>query len=140
MPATQPHHVVIGASAAGVSAALAMRASGFQGRISLIDASPHLPYERPPLSKTFSGGLRPIVGEQAYADNDVELRLGVRVTGLAAGTRTVIAAAYPVADTATAVLMPELHRGLLAGVPAGRALATASASTGVHGFVCLGAD
>jgi hypothetical protein len=64
--------------------------------------------------------------------------LGPAAALLAGGTRTVIAAVNPVADTAAAALMPVLHRHLLAGRPPGQALATAAAETGVHGFVCLG--
>ena len=84
------HHVVIGASAAGVSAAMAMRSSGFEGRITLVDASSHLPYERPPLSKTFPVTLRPIVSEQTYADHGVELRRGARVVELDPAARAVV--------------------------------------------------
>jgi CHAT domain-containing protein len=64
--------------------------------------------------------------------------LGAAAALLAGGTRTVIAAVNPVADTATAELMPVLHRQLLDGRPAGQALARAAADTDVHGFVCLG--
>ncbi|MGE4372498.1 MAG: 3-phenylpropionate/cinnamic acid dioxygenase ferredoxin--NAD(+) reductase subunit [Xanthobacter sp.] len=46
-----PVHVVVGAGQAGAAAAVAMREAGFQGRIILVGAEPHLPYERPPLSK-----------------------------------------------------------------------------------------
>jgi 3-phenylpropionate/trans-cinnamate dioxygenase ferredoxin reductase subunit len=42
---------IIGAGHAGTAAAAAMRAAGFAGRIVLIGDDPHLPYERPPLSK-----------------------------------------------------------------------------------------
>jgi 3-phenylpropionate/trans-cinnamate dioxygenase ferredoxin reductase component len=69
-----------------------MRTSGFEGRITLLDASTHLPYERPPLSKTFPVSLRPIVSEQAYADHSIELRRGARVTELDAGARAVVLA------------------------------------------------
>ena len=89
-PRAGAHHVVIGASAAGVSAAVAMRTSGFEGRITLLDASAYLPYERPPLSKTFPVTLRPIVSEQAYADHGIELRRGARVAELDAVTRAVV--------------------------------------------------
>ena len=90
MPRADAHHVVIGASAAGVSAAVAMRMSGFGGRITLLDASAHLPYERPPLSKTFPVSLRPIVSEQTYADHGIELRRGARVTRLDVPARAVV--------------------------------------------------
>lgn len=43
--------VVVGASLAGLRAVEAVRADGFTGPITLIGAEPHLPYDRPPLSK-----------------------------------------------------------------------------------------
>ncbi|MGC8474844.1 MAG: NAD(P)/FAD-dependent oxidoreductase [Acetobacteraceae bacterium] len=46
-------HVILGAGQAGAWAAVAMRRAGFAGRIVLIGAEPHLPYERPPLSKAW---------------------------------------------------------------------------------------
>lgn len=44
---------IIGASAAGVAAALALRKADFRGTITLYDRDPNLPYERPPLSKAW---------------------------------------------------------------------------------------
>ncbi|MGW4728133.1 NAD(P)/FAD-dependent oxidoreductase [Streptomyces shenzhenensis] len=79
-----PHHVVIGGSAAGVAAALSMRASGFQGRISIIDAGTDEPYERPPLSKTFEDltAPRPIIPAGTYAQHGIDLILGTQVVKL----------------------------------------------------------
>ncbi|MFQ6186462.1 NAD(P)/FAD-dependent oxidoreductase [Sinorhizobium meliloti] len=45
------HIVIIGAGECGARAAFALRQKGFDGEITLIGAEPHLPYERPPLSK-----------------------------------------------------------------------------------------
>ena len=45
--------VVVGASLAGLRAVEAARKAGFEGKIVLIGAEPHLPYDRPPLSKEF---------------------------------------------------------------------------------------
>ncbi|MDX0321072.1 ferredoxin reductase [Sinorhizobium meliloti] len=45
------HIVIIGAGECGARAAFALREKGFGGEIMLIGAEPHLPYERPPLSK-----------------------------------------------------------------------------------------
>jgi 3-phenylpropionate/trans-cinnamate dioxygenase ferredoxin reductase subunit len=44
--------VIIGAGECGAAAALTLRASGYAGPVTLIGDEPHLPYERPPLSKT----------------------------------------------------------------------------------------
>jgi 3-phenylpropionate/trans-cinnamate dioxygenase ferredoxin reductase subunit len=43
--------VVVGAGLAGANAVEELRAQGYGGDITLIGAEPHLPYERPPLSK-----------------------------------------------------------------------------------------
>jgi len=51
--------VVVGASLAGLRAVEAARKTGFEGTITLIGAEPHLPYDRPPLSKEFLGASEP---------------------------------------------------------------------------------
>jgi 3-phenylpropionate/trans-cinnamate dioxygenase ferredoxin reductase subunit len=43
--------VIIGAGECGGRAALALREAGYDGPVTLIGDEPHLPYERPPLSK-----------------------------------------------------------------------------------------
>ncbi|MGW5685913.1 NAD(P)/FAD-dependent oxidoreductase [Nonomuraea sp. NPDC003754] len=48
--------LIVGASAAGLSTAEALRRHGHQGRLTLLDAEPHLPYDRPPLSKQVLAG------------------------------------------------------------------------------------
>lgn len=78
------HIVIIGAGHAGGSAAIALRAAGFAGDVTLIGAEASPPYERPPLSKELLAGavavektyLRPA---EWYADNAVDLRLNTRV-------------------------------------------------------------
>jgi 3-phenylpropionate/trans-cinnamate dioxygenase ferredoxin reductase subunit len=80
-------YLVAGASLAGATAAEALRAAGFDGRVVLIGAENELPYERPPLSK---GYLQGTAGRETiyihtpewYADQDVDLRLGAAVTGI----------------------------------------------------------
>ena len=48
----QPEHVlVVGAGLGGLRTVEQLRATGHQGRISLVGAEPHAPYDRPPLSK-----------------------------------------------------------------------------------------
>jgi 3-phenylpropionate/trans-cinnamate dioxygenase ferredoxin reductase subunit len=44
--------VIVGAGECGTRAAFALRESGYAGPVTLIGSEPHLPYERPPLSKT----------------------------------------------------------------------------------------
>ena len=57
-----PPLVIVGAGHAGGRAAQALQHAGFDGPVRLVGAEPHLPYERPPLSK----GV--LVGDQQPAD------------------------------------------------------------------------
>ncbi len=50
--------VVVGASLAGLRAVEALRRLGYEGRLSLVGAESHLPYDRPPLSKAVLAGDR----------------------------------------------------------------------------------
>lgn len=81
------HIVIIGAGQAAASCIARLRSEGFDGQITLIGAEPHLPYQRPPLSKAYLLGEMPLDRltlrpEAWYGDNDVTLRIGVRATGL----------------------------------------------------------
>ncbi len=57
--------VIVGAGECGARAAFALREQGYDGSITLIGAEPHLPYERPPLSKD---GLKEQVQPKYVAD------------------------------------------------------------------------
>jgi 3-phenylpropionate/trans-cinnamate dioxygenase ferredoxin reductase subunit len=87
---------MIGASAAGVSAAMASRQAGFTGEIVVVSAEPHPPYERPPLSKRLvdvddvESALSPIVPVDQLRSNQVELRLGLRAQSIDPSTGTVL--------------------------------------------------
>ncbi|MDE1180052.1 FAD-dependent oxidoreductase [Paraburkholderia sp.] len=48
--------VIVGAGQAGVQAASALRAEGYGGTIDLLGNEPCLPYQRPPLSKSYLSG------------------------------------------------------------------------------------
>jgi NADPH-dependent 2,4-dienoyl-CoA reductase/sulfur reductase-like enzyme len=48
--------VVVGASLAGLRAVEALRTGGFEGSITVIGDEPHVPYDRPPLSKRLLSG------------------------------------------------------------------------------------
>ncbi|MCZ2523223.1 NAD(P)/FAD-dependent oxidoreductase [Streptomyces sp. HB2AG] len=50
------HIVVVGASLGGTRTAQALRERGFDGRLTLVGDEPHLPYDRPPLSKQLLAG------------------------------------------------------------------------------------
>lgn len=77
--------VVVGGGLAGSRTVEALRAGGYAGRLALVAAEPHLPYDRPPLSKTvLSGAVDDTILPVAYADLEVEL-LHRRATGLGDG-------------------------------------------------------
>jgi 3-phenylpropionate/trans-cinnamate dioxygenase ferredoxin reductase subunit len=91
MPATT--YVVVGASLAGLRAVEELRRLGFDGRIVVIGAEPHLPYDRPPLSKELlAGETQPddiSLRRQPYDDLDAEWWLGRRAEGLDPAGRVV---------------------------------------------------
>lgn len=79
--------VVVGASLAGLRAVETLRTGGFDGRVTLIGDEPHLPYDRPPLSKRLlSGEWEPDRVLLRKPDDmnslDVEWRRGVAATAL----------------------------------------------------------
>lgn len=53
---TDTSFVIVGGGLAGAKAAEALREQGHDGRLTLIGAERHLPYERPPLSKGYLAG------------------------------------------------------------------------------------
>jgi len=76
---------VVGASLAGVSTVRALRAQGFDGRITVVGAEPHAPYDRPPLSKVFlTAPDEPSPDPLVRDDEDlgVEWHLGARAVAL----------------------------------------------------------
>ncbi len=91
----QETFVVVGAGQAGGRAVEAMRVEGFDGRIVLVGAESHVPYERPPLSKRLliSDDEEPartyLHDEAFYREKDIELRLGVHVTRIDRDARRV---------------------------------------------------
>jgi 3-phenylpropionate/trans-cinnamate dioxygenase ferredoxin reductase subunit len=79
--------LVVGASQAGVQLAISLREAGDTAPITLVGAEPHLPYQRPPLSKAFLMGKADPAGlafraPKFYADRGIELVTGERVTEL----------------------------------------------------------
>jgi 3-phenylpropionate/trans-cinnamate dioxygenase ferredoxin reductase subunit len=86
--------LIVGAGHAGGTLAAKLRVFGYTGRICLIGAEPHLPYQRPPLSKAWLKGtadikeleLRP---SAFYNDKEIELTLGTTVSEIDRAGRTV---------------------------------------------------
>ncbi|WP_336209052.1 NAD(P)/FAD-dependent oxidoreductase [Nonomuraea sp. LPB2021202275-12-8] len=80
------HVVVVGAGLAGVRSVEALRARGFDGRITLIGEERHRPYDRPPLSKAVLLGD----SDSSFVDSDlsamgIDFRPGVSAKALRAG-------------------------------------------------------
>ncbi|MEV4098734.1 FAD-dependent oxidoreductase [Nonomuraea sp. NPDC049649] len=86
--------VVVGASLAAVHAIDALREHGFEGEIALVGAEPHLPYDRPPLSKEAlqhgpdTTGLL-LRSPEWYVERGVDLHLGRAAAALDPGARVV---------------------------------------------------
>ena len=118
--------VIIGAGHAGVQAAASLREYGWDGRVLLVNDEDRLPYERPPLSKTFDGenaivNLRP---QNFYDDKNIELVMGSAATALDAQAKTVTLAdgqvlAYDICIAATgssALMVPPFTESALPGI------------------------
>ena len=87
MSRTRRAVTVVGASLAGLNAAEALRREGFDGPVTLIGAEPHLPYDRPPLSKqVLAGEWEPerasLTDSEELESDGIEVRLGLRATAL----------------------------------------------------------
>jgi anthranilate 1,2-dioxygenase ferredoxin reductase component len=87
-------YVIIGAGPAGMRAAEVLRAQGAGADIRLIGDEPHLPYDRPPLSKAFiTDGFAPeklsLKPASFYAEQRIDLRLGTTATGIDRATKIV---------------------------------------------------
>ncbi|HEY2512186.1 MAG TPA: FAD-dependent oxidoreductase [Polyangiaceae bacterium] len=79
--------VVVGAGAAGICAAEALRAGGYEGKVTLIGREPSVPYDRPNLSKDYLAGNAPeewipLRGPESYEEKKIDLRLEAEVTSL----------------------------------------------------------
>jgi 3-phenylpropionate/trans-cinnamate dioxygenase ferredoxin reductase subunit len=90
----RPSFVIVGAGLCGGAAAQTLREEGFDGRITLVGEEPHLPYERPPLSKEYLRGEQEkdqlfVHPEAWYSEQEVEARLGIRATAIELAAKTV---------------------------------------------------
>lgn len=86
--------VVVGASLAGLRTVETLRRFGYDGRLVLVGAESHLPYDRPPLSKELlRGDWEPdriaLRKPDSYDALQLDLRLGKRAVALTPGERTV---------------------------------------------------
>jgi len=83
--------VIVGAGAAGATAAETLRAEGYTGRLVLINKEKNPPYDRPKLSKSMSIAVEKIYlrTPEFYAKFDIELLLGTNVTQLDAEEKVI---------------------------------------------------
>ncbi|WP_199815578.1 NAD(P)/FAD-dependent oxidoreductase [Streptomyces griseus] len=84
--------VVAGASLGGLRAAEQLRAAGWTGAVTVVGDEPHMPYNRPPLSKEVLAGKAPFESlalTPKPAAADVEWRLGTKVVEARLAERTV---------------------------------------------------
>ncbi|GGV37161.1 putative ferredoxin reductase [Streptomyces longisporoflavus] len=82
---------VVGASLGGLRAAEQLRAAGWRGAITVYGDEPHLPYNRPPLSKEVLAGEAPAAVttlRRRPSVDDVEWRLGTAVASADLAART----------------------------------------------------
>ena len=87
--------IIIGASHAAPDAISTLRRAGWDGKIILIGDEAHLPYQRPPLSKAYysdevNRDKLEIRNAAFYEKNDVQLKLGQRVTSIDRTGQTVM--------------------------------------------------
>lgn len=87
--------IVVGAGIAGVRAAIAVRESGFDGRIVLLSEERHFPYDRPPLSKDVLSkpGHENAIALTSQQDLDraaIELKLGVGCARIERGEQRLV--------------------------------------------------
>lgn len=86
--------LIIGGGIAAAQAAFSLRQQGWGGGVEIVSQEPHLPYNRPPLSKAFLAGeisldrlfFRP---EELYQKNDIALRLDTTVSSIDTQARTI---------------------------------------------------
>ncbi len=89
--------IIVGGGQAGVQAAVTLRELGHTGAIRLFCAEGYLPYQRPPLSKTYLKEdsppekmyLRP---DKFFAEKNIECHVGAKVTSIDRASRAVTTA------------------------------------------------
>ncbi|WP_442504113.1 NAD(P)/FAD-dependent oxidoreductase [Marinivivus vitaminiproducens] len=79
--------VIVGAGQAGLQLAASLRQEGWQEAITLVGDEPHLPYQRPPLSKGFLLGKTTQSGlflrsANFFSDQSIDLLVGERAAGI----------------------------------------------------------
>jgi apoptosis-inducing factor 3 len=90
----QPTCVIIGAGAAGMAAAQALREDGFAGRLIMVTYEDRTPYDRPNLSKAYLSGeadpaWMPLRPDEFLTSHDIELMRKQRVRSVDIGSRSI---------------------------------------------------
>ncbi len=86
--------LIVGAGQAGVQVAMSLRQGGYSGEISLVGKEPHVPYQRPPLSKQvlkkeWAAERCQLRHLEFYQQHSIDLMLGVSAVALDAGKQRV---------------------------------------------------
>lgn len=84
--------VIVGAGLGGLRVAESLRTNGYQGGITIVGDEPHLPYNRPPLSKeALKGGVDPesLEFRRKSGVDDVRWQLGIAAASCDLAHRTV---------------------------------------------------
>ena len=86
--------VIIGAGECGTRAAFALREAGYDGKVTLVGAESHLPYERPPLSKEAMTGeqapsIKAITDAARLSEHRIDLKGSTTVTCIDRANRSV---------------------------------------------------
>ena len=81
--------MIVGAGECGVRAAFSLREAGFDGEITILGSERQLPYERPPMSKSYTSEPRLIRAAADYKAARINLRLGVEVEAIHPATKQV---------------------------------------------------
>ena len=90
--------VIAGAGHAAGQAAASLRQARYEGDIVVIGDEPHIPYQRPPLSKQYLSGEQGIErvylrAEKFYADKNITLKLNTRVESISVEEKSVATSA-----------------------------------------------
>ena len=92
-----PGVAIVGGGQAGFSVASTLRSAGYRGPVTVLAGEPHLPYQRPPLSKKFltcpGGAQVHLVPESFFTEQEIDLCLAERALAIDLTSRAVTTSA-----------------------------------------------